>query len=73
MKNITLTIDGMNCQHCLTAVRQALHKLPGIEVKSVQMGRADLRYSEQSLSPDQVVAALEAVGYPAALLSAPGN
>jgi copper chaperone len=63
MKDITLTITGMSCGHCLNAVNKALAGVQGIEVKSVQLGRADLRVPEQSDAGDRARAAVEAAGY----------
>jgi copper chaperone CopZ len=63
MKNITLTISGMSCGHCLNAVNQALRAVQGIEVKSVQIGRAELRVPEEGDGEAQAKAAIENAGY----------
>ncbi len=63
MRNITIAISGMSCSHCLNAVNKALATVPGITVKSVQIGRAELLVSD---APDAVApaqAAIEAAGY----------
>jgi copper chaperone CopZ len=53
----------MSCGHCLNAVNRALAELPGVEVESVRMGRADLRYDEQQLNPARIEAAVADAGY----------
>lgn len=63
MQQLTLHIEGMSCGHCLHAVRRALTELPGVEVESVRMGRADLRYDEQQMNPARIEAAVADAGY----------
>jgi copper chaperone CopZ len=65
MRSLTLHIEGMSCGHCLNAVKRALAELPGVEVESVRIGRADLRYDESSLEPARIEAAVVNAGYPA--------
>ncbi len=63
MKNLTLHIEGMSCGHCLNAVNRALADLPGVEVDSVKIGRADLRYDERAVEPSRIEAAVSDAGY----------
>jgi copper chaperone len=63
MRPITLHIEGMSCGHCLNAVQRALADLPGVEVDSVRMGRADVRYDEHTVQPTQLEAAVADAGY----------
>jgi copper chaperone CopZ len=63
VQHLTLHIEGMSCGHCLNAVSRALTQLPGVEVESVRMGRADLRYDEQQLNPARIEAAVADAGY----------
>jgi copper chaperone CopZ len=62
-KDLTLYIDGMSCGHCLNAVNRALAATPGVEVGSVQMGRAELRYDAGVTDPARITSAIEAEGY----------
>lgn len=64
MKPLTLQIEGMSCGHCLQAVRAALDGLPGVAVRTVRIGRADLDYDEGMTGPGPIAAAVEAAGYP---------
>lgn len=59
----TFQIEGMSCQHCVHAVTSALKKLPGVEVQSVEIGRATVAYDPAQISRDQLKAAIEAEGY----------
>jgi len=63
MKDITLTISGMSCGHCLNAVSKAISAVPDIEVRSVQIGRAAVRVPESDPTASQVRAAIERAGY----------
>jgi copper chaperone len=63
MKDITLAISGMNCSHCLNAVNQAIHSVPGVEIRSVRMGRAELRVPDTDAGGELVKAAIEDAGY----------
>jgi copper chaperone len=67
MTYATLEIEGMSCAHCINAVRQALAALPTLEIESVQIGRADVRFDERALSSDRLTAAVNDAGYPAKL------
>jgi copper chaperone len=69
MRELTLQIDGMSCGHCLNAVNGALTVLPGLEVGSVRIGGAELRYDPAVIAPEQVVAAVRGAGYPAVVVS----
>jgi copper chaperone CopZ len=63
MQIITITISGMSCGHCLNAVNQALAAVPGVTVKSVQIGRAELLVSGALNAAGPAQAAIEAAGY----------
>jgi copper chaperone len=62
---ITLFITGMSCSHCLNAVNRALSSLAGVTVDQVRIGRADLRFDESLITPEQIRAAVEDEGYDA--------
>lgn len=65
MKQLTLSIQGMSCDHCLHAVTDALRASPGVQLESVQLGRATLGYDEQVTDPGRIEAAVADAGYPA--------
>lgn len=62
MSAIILHIDGMSCSHCLNAVSRALHTVSGVEVKSVQIGRAEVEVGAPQ-AVDALVAAVAEAGY----------
>ena len=63
MEHLTLTIEGMSCGHCLNAVRSALGREPGVQVESVQMGRATVAFDPAVSSAAKIAAAVKNVGY----------
>ena len=63
MRQATLYIEGMSCGHCLNAVNRALAELPGVEIESVKIGRADVRYDERTTTPEALAAAVADAGY----------
>ena len=63
MRTMALTISGMSCGHCLSAVTKALGSLPGVLVRGVQIGRAEVAYEPEIIESGQVIAAVEAAGY----------
>lgn len=67
MQPVTLDIEGMSCSHCLNAVNRALSALPGVEIDSVAIGRADVRFDETVTSPAQLEAAIGNAGYRATI------
>jgi copper chaperone len=71
MENLTLHIEGMSCGHCLNAVSKALGSLDGVEVESVKIGRAEVRYDPSKIHPNAIAAAITEVGYRASPAPSP--
>jgi copper chaperone len=69
MESLTLHIEGMSCGHCLNAVNHTLAGLPGVEIDSVKMGRADVRYDARAIEPLAIEAAVTGAGYPTRAVS----
>jgi copper chaperone CopZ len=63
MTQATIDIQGMSCGHCLNAVNRALAALPGVEIESVRMGRADVRFDEKVTDTARLEAAVTDAGY----------
>jgi len=65
MTNLTLSIDGMTCGHCVANVRRALESLPNVHVQDVRIGSAQVHVADATpatLRP--ILAALSDAGYP---------
>jgi copper chaperone CopZ len=65
MTPITLHISGMSCGHCLNAVKNALSSAEGVQLKTVQMGRAELEYDPAVTTPEQIAHVVADAGYDA--------
>lgn len=65
-ERLDLTIAGMTCGHCVSAVREALSALPGVEVHHVRIGHASLLLEPGAASPAAVIEAIREAGYQAA-------
>ena len=65
MTQATIDIEGMSCGHCVNAVNRALAALPGVEIDSVRMGRADVRFDEKVTDAERLEAAVTDAGYQA--------
>jgi copper chaperone CopZ len=72
MRRLTLQIDDMSCGHCVEAVHRALVALPGVEVESVEIGRARVRFDETATTPAALAGAVSDAGYSASLRDVPG-
>jgi len=62
---LDLTIAGMTCGHCVSAVREALEALPGVNVHRVGIGTASVTLDPQGASPAALVEAVREAGYQA--------
>lgn len=60
----TLAIDGMTCGHCIRTVSATLGEVPGVAVRSVAIGNAEIE-APDGLSVAAAIAALDDAGYPA--------
>jgi len=58
-----LNIGGMSCGHCVSAVRGALERIPGLEVVDVVVGVARVQYDPALVDRAAIVAAVAGEGY----------
>jgi len=67
--NLTLSITGMSCGSCQRHVQQALVSVDGVQSAVVDLAnaRAEVVCEPGRVSPEQLVAAVEAEGYGASL------
>ena len=62
--SFTLSIDGMTCGHCVQAVTKVLAAVPGVGVRSVAVGSAQIT-APDGLTVARAVNALGEAGYAA--------
>lgn len=65
MTNVQLRIAGMSCGGCVRQVQQILGNLPGVVVKNVEVGTAQVSIDPQTVSEEQLVQALSDGGFEA--------
>ena len=73
MEPLVLSIEGMSCGHCLNAVSRALSETPGVTIKSVRIGRAELDFDPATIDAAKIIGAVGKAGYPAVALGAAGE
>jgi copper chaperone CopZ len=66
---VTFLIEGMNCQHCIIRIRNAIYTLPGVFNAQIDMGRAVLTIDESTLTMEDISGMIEKAGYKTTLLS----
>ena len=62
-KALALNVEGMKCGRCVSWVHDVLKRLPGVEVKHVEVGAARLVHDPSLTSEDAIVGALWEAGY----------
>jgi copper chaperone len=67
MANIKLRVTGMTCSHCQAKVEQALQGLSGVYSAIVDLpdGEAEIDFNDDSVTTEQLVAAVNKAGYSA--------
>ncbi len=65
MERLSLTIEGMSCDHCIRAVRGRLERTPGVEVEDVKVGSAVVDYDPSQITVDTIEEAIADEGYTA--------
>jgi copper chaperone len=63
VKQLTMNILGMSCDHCVGAVTRALQQLEGVQIRSVAIGWASVAYDPDRMSPARMSRAIEDAGY----------
>jgi copper chaperone len=63
--NIRLSIEGMHCGACVRRVTNALSEVEGVSVDSVEVGSAKVGFDPAAVSPEQIAAAVDRIGFKA--------
>lgn len=63
MQRISIPIAGMSCGGCVNNVRNALARIPGVQVEQVTVGSATVAYDPAATSPEALRAAIVRAGY----------
>lgn len=63
MKEATLHVIGMSCQHCVNSIEKAIKEIGGSAQVNLMNNTVTVSYDENKLSIDKVKAAIEEQGY----------
>jgi copper chaperone len=65
MANVKLRVTGMTCGHCQAKVEKALKGLSGVYTAVIDLpdGEAEVDFDDDSVTPEQLVAAITRAGY----------
>ncbi|WP_336775225.1 copper ion binding protein [Paenibacillus sp. MMO-58] len=63
MKQATLNVNGMSCQHCVNSIEKALKEIGGSAHVDLKNNAVTVEYDENKLSLDEVKTAIEEQGY----------
>lgn len=66
---VSLHVEGMTCPSCKVAVRTALSRLDGVKDAKIDVANksASVAYDSTKVTPQQLVDALNRLGYPTSL------
>jgi len=65
MRQATLDVKGMTCNHCVMSVEGALKNLEGVSEVTISLdaGKVDVKYDNEKVSLDKMTEAVEDQGY----------
>ena len=58
-----ITIQGMNCQHCVAAVKKELMKIPLLTLDDVQIGKATITTEDAHVDEAALRKAIDDAGF----------
>jgi copper chaperone len=66
-----LSVKGMTCNGCVNSVRKRLERLPGVESVAVSLEEksAEVEHDEAQVKAEDLAAAVNGIGYEAAVKS----
>lgn len=66
-KTVLIPVEGMSCVVCAARVKKGLQSIDGVQEAEIDLERreARVRYVEGKVSPEQLVAAVNQLGYKA--------
>ena len=63
MKETTLNVIGMTCNHCKASVESALNELDGVTTATVSLPDNSVTVVHEDVAQDRLVEAIEEIGY----------
>ncbi len=72
-ESLRLSIDGMHCGGCVRRVTAALRGVRGVEVDSVEVGSAEMRFDPDRANVEEIASAVDRIGFAARIGTAVNN
>ena len=63
MAEISLTIEGMSCNHCVMSVRKAVESIEGVQSSDIAVGSARVVYDDSKTDRGAIALAIVNAGY----------
>jgi len=63
MKETTLSVIGMTCNHCKASVESALSEVEGVRSASVSLEQNQVTIQHEDVARERLVDAIEEIGY----------
>ena len=63
LKTISVLIDGMHCDSCIKTIKNSLEAVDGVAFADVAVGKADISYLPQLVSPRYLETVIQESGY----------
>ncbi|TQR15637.1 copper chaperone CopZ [Psychrobacillus soli] len=65
MENITLSVQGMSCGHCVNAVESSVFQLDGVEQVKVNLesGKVDVSFDNEKVTLSEIKETIDEQGY----------
>jgi copper chaperone CopZ len=60
---VSLSIEGMHCGACIRRVTDALGKMEGVHVNSVEVGSASLTFDPEQVTVEKIAGAVNKIGF----------
>jgi copper chaperone CopZ len=64
-ETLKLKLEGMHCAGCVRRVTTALQALPGVKVRSVEVGSAKVEFDKSEATANDIALAVDRIGFPA--------
>jgi copper chaperone len=60
---LALSIEGMHCGACVRRVTDALGKMEGVKVNSVEVGSASVTFNPEEVTVEKISGAVNKIGF----------
>jgi copper chaperone len=64
---VKFSIEGMHCGGCVRRVTSALQQVKGVELRSVEVGSAQMSFDPETTNVGEIAAAVNSIGFSARL------